>query len=502
MSKYRYILFSLLLSLGLFSSCYEDKGNYDYKEIGEAVIKAIPGVTDNGNKFVCLQNEVIRLTPEIEFKAGTSASDYEFIWFRYPKVPQGQPSHYEQADTLAMTQNLEYEVVNTPREYWLVYKVINKNTKALTEQKFEFIISAISGWMVLDEDASGNADLQIIRDKDIVAAGDGRIVKDYFSVNNGGKKMVNTRFMAICSNSSRSNLYVYSDEGAYIMDMSTYEEKTDITYTDLFSSTVSLDRINPQAEYYSIYGGNEEVLVNNNKIYTVAYRMMGQTQFTEASGVGNYVAAPVVAPIRINGSENCAALFDTENNRFLTIKTWGTLTAPVSAGGAFNTGEIDPELEFVYMDAGKDGETCMVMKNIDTGEPYLLRASFVEADPVALAKVSLNGLDGIGQARHYAFGTRGDFMFYATDSKVYTWRYGKDNASEFMTVGDGEKIVQIKMYTNVSDITYNGKILFIATQKGNEGKVYKAVFNEMSGLLEGSLVEYTGFGIIKDMYYR
>lgn len=49
---------------------------------------------------------------------------------------------------------------------------------------------------------------------------------------------------------------------------------------------------------------------------------------------------------------------------------------------------------------------------------------------------------------------------------------------------------------------FNGKILFVATQKGNEGKVYKVVFNEMSGVAESSPVEYTGFGIIKDMYYR
>ncbi len=501
MNTYRYILFSLLLSLGLFSSCFDDKGNYDYKEIGEAVIKAIPGVTDNGDKLVCLENDVIRLTPEVEFKAGTSASDYEFIWFRYPKNPAGQSGHYEQADTLAMTQNLEYKVINTPREYWLVYKVRNKVTGALTEQKFEFIISAISGWMVLDENASGKADIQVIRDKDIVDGGDGRIVKDYFSFNNEGKKMENARFMAICPFSSRANLYVYSDAGAYILDMSTYKEKAD-SYTDLFSSTVTLDQINPQAEHYDIYGGNVEVLVNNYKIYTVAYRMMGQTQFVAASGVDDYTAAPAIAPIRINGSANSAALFDTKNNRFITVGTWGSITAPVSTGGAFNTGAIDPALKFVCMGEGKDGETCMVMRKEDSGEPYLFRASFVETDPVALTSDNLNGLKDIGVSKYYAFGTRGNFMFYATDSKVYTWRYGSESASEFMTVGEGEKIVQIKMYTNVSDATFNGKILFVATQKGNEGKVYKVVFNEMSGVAESSPVEYTGFNIIKDMYYR
>ena len=85
MNTYRYILFSLLLSLGLFSSCFDDKGNYDYKEIGEAVIKAIPGVTDNGDKLVCLENDVIRLTSEVEFKAGTSASDLNLFGSAIPK---------------------------------------------------------------------------------------------------------------------------------------------------------------------------------------------------------------------------------------------------------------------------------------------------------------------------------------------------------------------------------------------------------------------------------
>lgn len=47
-----------------------------------------------------------------------------------------------------------------------------------------------------------------------------------------------------------------------------------------------------------------------------------------------------------------------------------------------------------------------------------------------------------------------------------------------------------------------GKVLFVATQKGDEGKVYKAVFNEMSGLLLEEPLEYTGFKLIRDMFYK
>lgn len=492
-------IFLLILVIGNLSSCFEDKGNYDYIEIQEAVIKAIPGVTDNGNRFVCLEKERIKLEPEIEFKAGSTADDYEFIWFRFPKNPQGTSGHYEQADTLAMTQNLDYEIVDSPRDYWVVYKVIHKKTHALSEQKFEFIISAVNGWMVLDEDAVGNGDLQIIRDKDIVNGGDGRVINNYYSLNNAGNKIRGGRFMGLCG--YLSNLYIYSDEGAYILDASTYVERADKNYTDLFSSVVTLDVVNPQAESYDTKGGNTEVLVNNHKIYTVSYRMMGQTRFNEAKGVEDYKAAPAIAPIRVTGNSNCAVLFDLQHNRFLTIGMWGGLAAPVSVGGAFNTGAINPEWEYVYMDEGKDGETCLVMKD-DMGTPYLLRANLVSNDPVAIACVNLEDLSDIKEATHYAFGTRGDFMFYATESKVYTWRYGKAAASDFLTVGSGEEIIGMKLYNNPNDNSMNGKILFVATRKGNEGKVYKVSFNEMNGMPIAVPHVYSGFGIIKDMYYK
>ena len=64
----------------LVTACYNDKGNYDYQEIGEAVIKAIPGVTDNNNRFVCLENEEIKLEPVLEFKDGITFRPQRLRW--------------------------------------------------------------------------------------------------------------------------------------------------------------------------------------------------------------------------------------------------------------------------------------------------------------------------------------------------------------------------------------------------------------------------------------
>ncbi len=505
MKIFRYIQSCfLLLSIGVLASCFDDKGNYEYDVIGEAVIKSIPGVTDQNNKFVCLENGKISLTPELEFLAGTTAADYEFIWYRYPQDPQGTSFHYEQGDTLAMTQNLEYQVVNTPRDYWLVYKVRNKKTGALTEQKFEFIISSVNGWIVLDEDAAGNGDLQIIRDADVVSGGDGRIVKNYFSANNKGEKMKNTRFMGLCG--SESNLYVFSDNGGYIMNASTYEQRADMTYMDLFNPNVVLDRISPEAEYYDSKGGNTDIIINDRKVYKVSHKMMGESSFIEPGGdVSDFLLAPVIAPIRVSGNDNCAALFDVKNNRFMTVGTWGALSVPMSTGGAFNTGKIDPEFDFVYMNEGKDGETCLLMNKVvedAEAEPYLFRANLVTETPVALDMYNLSGLEDVKNAEHYVFGIRGNFMFYATETKVYTWRYGNERSSDFLTVGAGERIVQMKLYVNPADNVFSGKIMFIATRKGNEGKVYKVVFNEMSGVLLNEPQVYEGLGIIKDMFFK
>ena len=60
----------------------------------------------------------------------------------------------------------------------------------------------------------------------------------------------------------------------------------------------------------------------------------------------------------------------------------------------------------------------------------------------------------------------------------------------------------MKIYVNEKDKNNNGKILFIATNNGNSGKVYKLKFNEMNGAVLGVPKEYTGFYGIRDMYYK
>ena len=85
-NKIRHLLF---LSVILFSvaSCIDDKGNYDYMEIEDAIVE-IPEVKENGGKISRDRYDELSLNPEIQYQAGSSADDYNFEWGLYTQQPQ------------------------------------------------------------------------------------------------------------------------------------------------------------------------------------------------------------------------------------------------------------------------------------------------------------------------------------------------------------------------------------------------------------------------------
>lgn len=64
--KIKYILAILVFIVGALSSCYEDKGNYDYQVMNDITI-TLP-LPEGNNVFVL--GEVINIQPELVFSAG------------------------------------------------------------------------------------------------------------------------------------------------------------------------------------------------------------------------------------------------------------------------------------------------------------------------------------------------------------------------------------------------------------------------------------------------
>ena len=85
-NKIKHVLF---LSVILFSvaSCIDDKGNYDYTEIEDAIVE-IQEVKENGGKISRDRYAELSFNPEIQYQAGSSVDDYNFEWSLYTQQSQ------------------------------------------------------------------------------------------------------------------------------------------------------------------------------------------------------------------------------------------------------------------------------------------------------------------------------------------------------------------------------------------------------------------------------
>ena len=70
-------LFYILLGWWAFSSCFDDKGNYDYREINEL---SIAGIGRDTTYTLMAFADVLRLQPEIASTLEKDESEYEYEW--------------------------------------------------------------------------------------------------------------------------------------------------------------------------------------------------------------------------------------------------------------------------------------------------------------------------------------------------------------------------------------------------------------------------------------
>lgn len=510
-NRNNYIQYIPFLFLFFLTSCFDDEGNYNYVDIKDAFVN-IQEVTENDGQISRDRYSDLVLSPEIEFNAGGKAEEYTFEWSMYPQQPAAnEDDTYDPKKVIGTTINLSYHLTEAPSNYYVVLRVTHKETQAITDYRFALAVNSVKGWLIYDEDAAGSGDLQIIRDGEIVpglSASQNGVVRNYFSTSNEGKKLSGGKSLAWRNMSNRyDHIFLFKEDGFVKMQGTTYEVISE-DYSTLFFSQPSVYA--PMAHYYNnpAYGGLE-FLMNNNEVYVIRWNMMGQTDkfSTPLNVFGTAVKFnPFIAPIpAVTGNTNRAVLYNdiTHSGQFITVNNNGSQGSPGVTGGAFNPLKINPDgttkLRLKYLGQGRDGITCAVFRDELNGDnPWLYVADFrVAASPLALAKYDLSGLQQISQAKLFVSGNRGDVLFYATDHEVYSYVFG-GGATPLLTK-PGEEIVSMKLYTHSANEDFTGRILFVATYDGAEGRVYKIEFNELNGQLEGEIEEFSGFGRIVDM---
>jgi hypothetical protein len=123
-----------------------------------------------------------------------------------------------------------------------------------------------------------------------------------------------------------------------------------------------------------------------------------------------------------------------------------------------------------------------------------------------LAKINISAATDLNAAKYFAFGNKGNVMFYASNTKIYQNNYAGDLAStlkyDVSANYPGSVITSMKVF-KVNNHPNDGKILYVALSNPTTktGTILQIEINEVSGAF-GTIKAYTGFGEISAMNYK
>ena len=146
------ILFLLAVIVGTVSSCSEDLGNYDYKDIPEVEIEGI----DASITALAFRE----LSIPVELKGLQADEDrYEYEWMAIKQFePEGEDEPRE--EVIGTTKDLNEVIVLDPGAYKLVYTVRDKELGVFYQAQTDMsvITTTSEGWVVL---SSENGDVRL-----------------------------------------------------------------------------------------------------------------------------------------------------------------------------------------------------------------------------------------------------------------------------------------------------------------------------------------------------
>ena len=156
----KWYLFFLTMIL---AACYDDEGNYDYKELNDVTIE---GILDNDwyNKFTYV--DTLRIKPELAL--GGSEEHLKFEWRLVPLHASYNrdsiPSEVQmQGYIIGNGKNLEYPLKEPAGDYLGFFWVTDTLTKVSYKKDFfvRLRTAVTDGWMLLCED-KGKARLDMV----------------------------------------------------------------------------------------------------------------------------------------------------------------------------------------------------------------------------------------------------------------------------------------------------------------------------------------------------
>ncbi|WP_181182462.1 PKD-like family lipoprotein [Sphingobacterium lumbrici] len=519
--------------------------NYKYKNLNTAFVDT----STFAKQMVTRQNEIFAITPV--FKSGIDPTKLTYEW-RLTKVEYApDPFTGKYLDTVLSTaQNLSVNIPFSPGPYILrlhVFDPANGNVAQIINTPLTVSSYALSGLMLLHGDANSCDVSTLVNSKvnTLLPESVDSIQRNIFSIVNGKKIEGTARSIAFKNhgaNGADSKVYVFTHpNGGY---------RTDFGALNITDSYNTLFSVTPPANVQG-YGsiGATEFLINDGGVYTqgqsnpVGFKPFGVKNFLGNSvNPSTYVATPYFAidfdKVSANNAANAGVFYDQNARRFLAARNDNTISlfsgvAPVggfslSAAGKWMVyGEqgYSPSLlspyfsRYWYCVMSDVNFTNPISAKVGTRKVYIVdlgrlpdpnfpsdmtRSLILTSNLRGIAVKDISLAQDIDDAQYFAFGNKGNIMYYATDKKVYMSNdYQTANLYyDINTNYPGNEITCMQVF-KVNGHLNDGQLLYVALFDGTNSTLLQIPINGINGTIIGDVKSYTGIsGKISAMNYK
>ncbi len=431
------LIFILLFAVTTFcvTSCYDDKGNYNYTDLNSV---EITGIED---EYTVEQFENLTITPELTMRVNSDESLFEFDWNLYD-------SEDREVDTISRERNLDVAIGVAPKTYTVIYKVTNKETGVFYKYTFRLkVINSFSdGLMVLSE-LEGKANVAFLNSAD-------KMYEDVYYAVNGeyvGEKPVGLGYMH--NRYSQAVLIMVGDgSGGVITDRLGFIKIQE--YKDLF--WIAPENPNPKAFFTRTQ--SEDIIIENGEVYSRNYMMPAPHKYGAAQMTGTDLF-----PASFTAGFQDRAFYDNNGEKFIIKGAWSTSDVVSMPDSIYNPADL--KMQMICGGDGFKSNGFGLFYDDDANEYYSLSFTYGRGSIVPLRKVLVSSATDIEKANTFAVSTLSPQYFYAVDNKVYCLDALSDVTKLVYTFDAGLTIDYIELEGKKFD-----KVMYVGTSTEGTGK--------------------------------
>lgn len=492
-------LFLYILTVFALSSCYKDKGNYDYIDVNVVNISGIDSIytVDYGSVFT--------LKPDLSFTldATKDTANYAYLWV----ASITNTGNTVDNDTLSYSHDLDARITLPSGQYTVIYRVTDRKTGISYSKRFlmAVVTSVYEGWVLLSE---VNANSRM----DMLSKGVNGYKPIYDVLGSIGAgliltgKPVDVKFARTTAAITGHTVYVSTTDGTSRLDGETFKLKSPLQ-TDVFSTLPAgfyADKVTQRSSGTMYLHGND----NNMYYYMYTFNiyfglpvnvMYGKSVPFKVSKYVGYVD-------NSSGSTDVHILYNEDEKRF--VRHIYSLPAnctdmPAGTRFSFTTGK---DLRFMETSRFNSGDTYAILDSLH--QKYYLARFNVAATIAQTYYEELLATD-FAKAENIAIHPDLGYVFYNVGGKLY--EYDVSTKATKLMIDYGQKSVSfLKCDGFMATTTVAAKAYYNKLQVGVYDPSLPA---ESAGSFElytvppvnGNLVlseSYTGFGKIKTVTYR